>query len=149
MVPISTKTPIEDAAAADAIFTTDAGTEEGLESLFTNSLDSLLNKVIGKALGRLNVLYTVGKMVYNTSQENIEKKTEEEAAYDLITIGLQNPSLTVEDHSEFKYGDHLQDDNSEARYFVMIPKPLEKTHYKYGNILLQEACCGRAHSAHY
>ena len=72
MVPLPTKTPVEDAAAADAIFETG----DVAESLFTHSLDALLNNVIDKAIGalRLNVLYTVGKVVYSAAQENIEKK---------------------------------------------------------------------------
>ena len=130
MVPLPT-TPAEDAAAADAILTA----EGVLESFFTNSLDSLLNKVVNKTIGtlntalpllRLNPLSMVGKMLYGTFQESIEKAEEVEAAYALITMGLQNPAVTVEDYSEFACDDRLQNGNSEARYLVMIPEPLEE-----------------------
>ena len=52
---------------------------------------------------------------------------EEEAAYSLITKGLRNPSVTVEDYSTFlPIKSDIPDDNAKVRYLVMIPKPLDK-----------------------
>ena len=107
MGPLPTTTPAEDAAAADAIFTT----EGVLESFFTNSLDSLLNKVVNKTIGslntalpllRLNPLSMVGKMLYGTFQESIEKAEEVEAAYALITMGT--PESVCNDRRLFRIG---------------------------------------------
>ena len=128
MVPLPTETPQEDATEADQIFTWWGV----VKSFFRNIWESVLGLGIDKTIDALdqeypkmkfNLLLTAAQVIYTTTQEALESYRAEKSAFNLITIALQNPSVTVEEYSQFM-SQNIADTNREARYLVMVPQKL-------------------------
>ena len=139
MVPLPTETPQEAAIDADQIFTWWGV----VKSFFRNIWESVLGSVIDETIDALdqkypkmkfNVLLTAAQVIYTTTQEALENYRAEKSAFNLITIALQDPSVTVEEYSQFM-SENIADNNREARYLVMVPEKLTEltmrmeTHY--------------------
>ena len=142
MVPLPTKTPTEAAEDADQIFTWWSVIKSFFRNIWASlptiedetidALDQLYPKL------RINLFFTATQVIYATTQEALENYRTEKSAFNLITIALQNPSITVEEFSQFMLED-MVNNNSEARYLVMVPEPLKgltmrmETYYYHQN----------------
>jgi len=130
MVPLPSETPQQDATKADQVFTWWGV----ITSFFRNIQEAILGSILDEAsdtiIGeldqvypalRLNLIISSAQVIYATTQEALEKYREEQNAFNLITISLQNPSVTAETFSQFMAERNLVDINTKARYLVMIP----------------------------